>query len=90
MEMHLAIGSVVPKSVLWKEQRGHEIGKQFPLLLSSVFERWPGQSVPVTWREVHGHQVLTADALTIEVEASDPRACATCTALKQLAWVAFR
>lgn len=49
-----------------------------------------GGCVPVTWREVHGHQVLTADTLTIEAEASDPRACATCTALKLLLLVAFR
>lgn len=88
--MHPALDSVVPKSVLWKEQWDHEIGKQFPWLVSSVFERWPRQCVPVTWREVHGHQVLTADTLTMEAEASDPRACATCTALKLLVLVAFR
>lgn len=88
--MHPALGSVVPKSVLLKEQRDHEIGKWFPWLVSSVFERRPRQCVPVTWREVHGHQVLTADTLTIEAEASDPRACATCTALKLLPLVAFR
>lgn len=86
--MHPALGL---ESVPWKEQRrDHEIGNQFPWLVSSVFERRPRRCVPVTWREVHGHQVLTADTLTIEAEASDPRACATGTALKLLASVAFR
>lgn len=86
--MHPALGL---ESVPWKEQRrDHEIGNQFPWLVSSVFERRPRRCVPVTWREVHGHQVLTADTLTIEAETSDPRACATGTALKLLASVAFR
>lgn len=82
---------LIPKSLLWKEQRrDHKIGNQFPWLVSSVFERRPRRCVPVTWREVHGHQVLTADTLTIEAKASDPRACATGTALNLLASVAFR
>lgn len=57
-------------------------------LVSSAFDRWPLWCVRVTWRDLPGHRVLTADTLTIEAH-SDVRACANGTSFKAICLVGF-